>query len=231
MCSRALFVINHAMFHLIVNSTCGVTLLGAGTVNPQDVDESLTIAPFLVAADGGGDHALALGLHPEAVIGDLDSLSKSAHEQLGARVHRITEQDSTDFAKCLRAIKAPFVMALGFTGLRLDHTLAAMTDLIRSPALVMMLAEREVIIRCPTHIALDLPAGTRVSLFPFGPVTARSTGLRWPLDGIAFAPDSRVGTSNEALGRVEITLEGAALLMLPRENLGAVLQALGVSAP
>ncbi|WP_417807910.1 thiamine diphosphokinase [Thioclava sp.] len=219
------------MFHLIVNSTCGVTLLGAGAVNPQDVDESLTIAPCLVAADGGGDHALALGLHPKAVIGDLDSLSKSASEQLGGRVHRITEQDSTDFAKCLRAIKAPFVMALGFTGMRLDHTLAAMSDLIRSPALVVMLAEREVIIRCPSRIALDVPAGTRVSLFPFGPVAARSTGLRWPLDDIAFAPDSRVGTSNEAHGRVEITLDGAALLMLPRENLGAVLQALGLSAP
>jgi thiamine pyrophosphokinase len=230
LCSSALFVINHPMFHPIVNSTRAVTLLGAGTVNPQDVDEALTIAPCLVAADGGGDRALALGLQPEAVIGDLDSLSAGARMQLGDRVHRIAEQDSTDFAKCLRAIKAPFVMALGFTGLRLDHTLAAMTDLIRSPALVVMLAEREVIIRCPGRIELDLPSGTRVSLFPFGPVAARSTGLRWPLDGIAFAPDSRVGTSNEALGRVEITLEGAALLMLPRESLGAVLQALGASA-
>jgi len=218
------------MFHPIVNSPCGVTLLGAGAVKPQDVDEALTIAPCLVAADGGGDHALALGLRPEAVIGDLDSLSQANRALLEGRVHLINEQDSTDFAKCLRMIEAPFVLALAFTGLRLDHTLAAMSDVIRSTQIVVMLAEAEVIIRCPPQIALDLAPGTRVSLFPFGPVTARSTGLRWPLDGIAFAPDSRVGTSNEALGAVELSVEGSALLMLPRESLGAVLNALGLNA-
>ena len=48
---------------------------------------------------------------------------------------------------------------------------------------------------------MELPAGTRVSLFPMAPVTGLpSEGLRWPLDGLAFAPDARVGTSNQALG-------------------------------
>ncbi|KEO55173.1 hypothetical protein TP2_16475 [Thioclava pacifica DSM 10166] len=169
-----------------------------------------------------------MGLEPQAVIGDLDSLSQSARERLGSRVHHIAEQDSTDFAKSLQRIKAPFVLALGFTGLRLDHTLAAMTDLIRSAHRVVMLAEEEVIFRCPPRLSLDLAEGTRVSLFPFGEVKARSDGLYWPLDGIGFTPAERVGTSNRATGAVNIALEGPALVMLPREELGAALTGLGI---
>ena len=216
------------MFQPIVNSTHGVTLLGAGAVTQRDVDDALTIAPCLVAADGGGDRALDLGHEPQALIGDLDSLSAQAHAHLGARVHHVAEQDSTDFGKCLALIEAPFILALGFTGQRLDHTLAAMSDLFRTPKTVVMLAEEEVITRCPAHIVLDLAPETRVSIFPFGPVTAHSSGLRWPLDGLEFSPDTRVGTSNAALGRVAITLTGSALLMLPREGLDVMLQALGL---
>lgn len=216
------------MFTGIVHSSTGVTLLGAGAIKQSDVDEALTIAPCLVAADGGGDRALAMGLEPEAVIGDLDSLSQGARERLGARVHHIAEQDSTDFAKSLQLIEAPFVLALGFTGLRLDHTLAAMTDLIRSAHRVVMLAEEEVIFRCPPRLSLDLAEDTRVSLFPFGEVKARSKGLYWPLDGIDFTPSERVGTSNRATGAVDIALEGPALVMLPRETLGAALTGLGI---
>ncbi|WP_038143468.1 thiamine diphosphokinase [Thioclava atlantica] len=216
------------MFKRIVHCSSGVTLLGAGEVRAADIDEALALAPCLVAADGGGDHALALGHDPHAVIGDLDSLSAQAREQLGSRVHHIAEQDSTDFAKCLQRIEAPFVLALGFTGLRLDHTLAAMTDLVRSDARVVMFADQEVIFRCPPEIALDLAPETRVSLYPFGPVTARSEGLHWPLDGIAFTPAERVGTSNRATGPVRIALEGPALLMLPRSELHAALLGLGL---
>lgn len=212
----------------IVHSLCGVTLLGGSPVKPQDVYEALTLAPTLVCADGGGDVALELGLAPEAVIGDLDSLSGAGRAALGARVHHIPEQDSTDFGKCLAHVRAPFFLALGFAGRRLDHTLAAMTDLIREPRPVVMLAEHEVIFRAPPEIALDLAPGTRVSVCPFGPVTGRSEGLRWPLDGVALDPATRVGTSNEATGPVRLALSGPALLLLPRRLLPDVL---GVLVP
>jgi thiamine pyrophosphokinase len=53
---------------------------------------------------------------------------------------------------------------------------------------------------CPAELAIDLPAGTRVSLFPMGPVRGRSEGLLWPVDGLAFDPTGRIGTSNAATG-------------------------------
>lgn len=213
----------------IVQSDTGVTLLGGGAVAAADVHAALTIAPVLVAADGGGDAALGMGLEPAAVIGDLDSLSAGARAHLGARVHALAEQDSTDFGKCLAHVAAPFFLGLGFTGLRLDHTLATLSDIVQEPRPVIVIGEEEVIFRAPTRLRLDLAPGTRVSLFPFGPVRGRSEGLRWPLEGLAFDPAGRVGTSNEALGAVSLEISGAALVLLPKAALRAALCGLGLS--
>lgn len=211
----------------IVHCEAGVTLLGGGIAAPADVANALTIAPVLVAADGGADRALALGLTPAAVIGDMDSLSAAGHAALAGRVHAVAEQDSTDFGKCLRLVAARFYLCLGFTGLRLDHTLAALTELTARPGqIVILIAEDEVIFRAPPRLALDLPLGTRLSLHPMGPASGRSSGLRWPIDGLAFAPESRTGTSNEVTGPVTLEIDGPMLVLLPKDQLSPALRAL-----
>ena len=63
-----------------VQSRVGVTLVGGGDPRPEGIEEALKYAPTLIAADGGADRALALGFRPEAVIGDLDSLSPAARD-------------------------------------------------------------------------------------------------------------------------------------------------------
>lgn len=213
----------------IVQCEGGVTLLGGGSSCPDDLAQALGFAPRLVAADGGGDRALAYGRDPEAVIGDLDSLSAQGRAALGARVHLIPEQDSTDFGKCLSHVQARFYLALGFTGLRLDHTLAALSELAKRPGqAIVLLAEEEVIFRAPAELRLDLPPGTRLSLYPMGPARGRSSGLRWPIDGIDFAPGGRIGTSNEVTGPVWLEITGPMLVLLEKPHLGAVLHALGL---
>lgn len=216
------------MTGLPIRSDLGVTLIGGGAVTADDLAAGLALAPRLVAADGGADAALALGAIPEAVIGDMDSLSDAGRQALGdARIHRIAEQNSTDFAKALRNIDAPFVIAVGFAGKRLDHTLAALNSMARhqgSP--VAMLAHEDLVFRLPPSLDLPLAPGTRVSLFPLGPARGRSTGLEWPIDGIEFAPDARTGTSNRATGPVSLQIEGVMLALLPREVTATVLQAL-----
>lgn len=195
-----------------------------------DLAAALAHAECVVAADGGADKALAAGIMPEAVIGDFDSLSARARREIPQeRLHRIDEQDSTDFDKALRHVSAPLVIGLGFLGARVDHELAAMTVLARhADRRCILLGSEDLVMLCPPRLALNLPAGTRVSLFPLGPVTGRSTGLRWPLDGLEFAPALRGGTSNEAVGGpVEIaTDQPLMLLILPLSCLGPVRSAL-----
>lgn len=211
----------------LIRSGQGVTLLGGAPVTPDDLSLALTHAPVLVAADGGADQALAYGHQPEMVVGDLDSLSVGARNRL-PNIHHIPEQDSTDFEKALSRIQAPFIIAVGFAGARMDHMLAALSVMARrvGPPCVMLMPQ-EVSFLAPDHLELDLEKGTRVSLFPMGPVHGSSTGLRWPIDDIAFEPTGRVGTSNEATGPIQLAIRGAMLVMLPRCCLPQVIDTIG----
>ncbi|MCF3972076.1 thiamine diphosphokinase [Paracoccus salsus] len=212
----------------LVISDRGVTIIGAGAVKPDEMAQALSVAPTLVAADGGADRALALGKPPDWVIGDLDSISPAARRMIPTgRVVHVAEQDSTDFTKCMIRIAAPFVIALGFAGLRLDHTLAvltAMANVVRPP--VILLASDDVVFLAPPRLTLPLMPGTRVSLYPMGSARGVSTGLEWPIEGIEFAPATRVGTSNMATGLVTLRIEGKMLVMLPRDSLATVMTAL-----
>ncbi|MFV0386305.1 thiamine diphosphokinase [Paracoccus sp. (in: a-proteobacteria)] len=212
----------------VIITDSGVTVIGGGAVTPADLSVSQQVAPLLVAADGGADRALALGRKPDWVIGDLDSISPQARRMIPPdRLIHVAEQDSTDFTKCLTRIAAPFVMAVGFAGMRLDHTLAALTSMTNvARPLVIMLASDDLVFRAPPRLTLPLMPGTRVSLYPLGPARGVSSGLEWPIEGIEFAPDGRVGTSNRARGVVTLRIEGKMLIMLPRETLGTVLTAL-----
>lgn len=213
-----------------VRSDLGVTLIGGGAVTAEDLAEALARAPMLVAADGGADAALALGHLPDMAIGDFDSISDAARAALGAaRLRHVAEQESTDFAKALSRIEAPHVIAIGFSGRRLDHTLAALNVMIRHPRPpCVMLAAEDIVFPAPSRLDLDLRAGTRVSLFPMGAARGHGRGLRWPLDGIDFAPEGRVGTSNAATGPVRLEIDGPMMVMLPRDCLDLVLAAISV---
>ena len=205
-----------------------VTLIGGAPLDSDDLSQALALAPVVAAADGGADTALANGLVPQAVWGDFDSISARARAGIPPEnLHPVTEQDSTDFEKCLSRIDAPLVIAVGFAGARHDHFLAALSTLSRriGPPCILIAAE-DVITLCPPEIALDLRPGTRLSLFPMGPASGYAQGLKWPIDGLDFAPDARIGTSNAATGPVLLQTEGPMLLILPRANLVTLARAL-----
>lgn len=204
------------MAKVIVQSTEGVTLAGGGRFSAALLARARNMAPRLVAADGGADRLWAHGAVPEAVIGDLDSISPSARDRLSDRLHHIPEQVTTDFDKALRSVDAPFVVAVGFAGQRLDHALAVLTALVAHPdKRCLVLSPTDVVFLCPPEIALDLPPGSRISLYPLGPVTGRSEGLKWPIDGLDLAPWGMIGTSNEvAAPRVRLVADQPRMLVI-----------------
>ncbi|WP_347312908.1 thiamine diphosphokinase [Defluviimonas sp. SAOS-178_SWC] len=210
-----------------------ITLLGAGNVERGSLYRALRIAPYLVAADGGANVAVAAGHVPDAVIGDLDSVNDAARSAIpDDRFHCVAEQETTDFEKCLQRIEAPFILGLGFAGPRADHTLAVWNALSRhGHRRCLILGREDVAFIAPRRIGLALAPGTRVSLFPMAAVTGTSRGLRWPIGGLHFAPDGRVGTSNEATGPVEMEFEVARMLViLPKAALKAAIAGLQASA-
>ncbi len=217
------------MSTMIVHSSETITLVGGAPSQAESLHQALEFGPRLVAADGGAGAALAAGYMPEAVIGDMDSLLATDRARIPAgRIHQIDEQDSTDFDKCLSRIEAPLILAVGFTGARLDHQLAAYNALVRHHRQrCILIGPEEVILLAPPSLRLDLADGDIVSLFPFAAVEAKSEGLQWPVGGINFAPDGQVGTSNRATGPVWLAVTAPKmLLILPRRVLGTLVETL-----
>lgn len=217
------------MNQVIVQSAGGITLVGGGPVSPPLFRKTIEMAPKLVAADGGANRCHALGVMPDAVIGDMDSITDAARDWVGpARLHRIGEQMSTDFDKALRSVAAPFVLAIGFIGARADHELAAFSALVQSDAACILLGPNDVVFHMPLRFEITMRRGDRFSLFPLAPVVGHSEGLEWPLDGVELSPVGRVGTSNRvSAARVVVGLSGRGCLgILPRARLGAVVAAL-----
>lgn len=214
----------------IVQSTQGITLAGGGPFGRRDLALCLARAPVAVAADGGADRLLRLGVMPEAVIGDFDSISAATRAMIPLQnQHVVPEQSTTDFDKALRLIAAPVVLALGFAGARLDHGLAAMHTLVSHPdQRCILVGPDDLAFAAPARLDLSLTPGDPLSLFPMAAVTGRSAGLEWPIAGLAFSPAGQIGTSNRVVSR-RVVLEfdsPGMLVILPRRRLDAAIRAL-----
>ncbi|MFX0545843.1 thiamine diphosphokinase [Roseovarius sp. S1116L3] len=214
---------------MIVHKTGPIALIGGAEVPGHVVERVLNMSCRVVAADGGAATALAHGSVPEAVIGDFDSLTDAVRDALPeAALHEVTEQDSTDFEKCLSRIDAPLIIGAGFSGARVDHQLAVCNVLVRWPARrCVLMSEDDAMFLAPPTMALDLPEGSRVSLFPMGVVEGRSEGLNWPIGGLVLTPDGQIGTSNYATGPMQLSVTAPKLLViLPAAHLEDVVQML-----
>lgn len=212
----------------IVSSIGAVCLIGGSQVEGTDITDLLPLVTDIVAADSGADHLLAAGLSPAAIIGDMDSITQAAKTKFADRLHHIAEQETTDFEKALTRINAACVIALGFTGGRMDHALAVLNVLARHRTRpVLLLDGSDVSFVVPdAPIALALPEHTRISLMPLSDTVVTATGLRWPLDSAQMHPAGMTSSSNAvAAPRVAIAAQGPVLVTLPRIHLPQALQA------
>lgn len=209
-----------------------VTLVGGGALDRAMLEEAQALAPGLVAADGAADRLETWGLMPDAVIGDMDSISDTDTWAARTRVLRLQEQDTTDFEKCLYATDAPLYVAAGFTGRRVDHMLAVFHAMLRrADKHVVLLGEEEAMALLPADrpFVMDLEVGAVVSLYPLRSATGTlSEGLEWPVDGLAMAPGEVIGTSNRAVApRVRVAFDKpGVLVMVARKHLGAIVEAM-----
>lgn len=220
----------------IVNNASMLTLLGGGSVEKTDLRKALALAPVLLAADGGANLAMDWDIVPDAVIGDLDSVERLSAEALGVPLVFVDDQNSTDLEKCLTETRAGVVFGVGFLGGRLDHQMAALNALsLVKDRCVVLVDTQDIVFRVPRNFTLKLREGDRVSLFPMSAVKARSTGLKWELDGLPFQPNGQIGCSNAALGgTVHIEIEAGDMLMILPKHLildvvNALCRALGIS--
>lgn len=166
----------------------------------------------LLAVDGGLDHALAAGLTPSRLIGDLDSVSAGglAWAEEHARIDRFPpDKDHTDteLALAVAADMGPTRITLIGAGNRLDHGLAAIGalghDILASVPLIdgWWGGQHLDVVHGPGQLDLHLVPSTTLSLLALhGPCAGVTiTGVRWPLHDAQLAPLVGWGVSNEVL--------------------------------
>jgi thiamine pyrophosphokinase len=203
-----------------------LVIVGGGTVDLDLMRDLYLSGAHLVGADGGADQIVAAGLKPEAIIGDFDSLD-NVDEWLGrTRLLRIAEQETTDFEKALYSTQAPVTIALGMTGKRFDHTLAALDAVTKyaKDRVIILVDESDIAMALTGPFSFEVAPRERVSVHSLLPQRfKRSIGLKYSLDSVRLAPGERTGTSNEAVdGPFRIEPEGRQrpwLLILDRKYL------------
>jgi thiamine pyrophosphokinase len=163
---------------------------------------------LIICADGGAQRALALGLAPNVVIGDLDSLDGELQARLASECCQVlvhpTRKDETDLELALRyAIdhEVDEILILGALGGRIDQTLANVL-LLALPELegikTRIVAGDQEMFFIRGQALIEGQIGDIVSLLPIaGDVTGITTeGLEYPLqcDTLEFGPT--LGVSN-----------------------------------
>ena len=196
---------------------------------------AVPVGARVIAADGGLDHAVAAGIEPTHLVGDLDSITAAGRMWAYANGVEIVEhpadKDATDAELAIAtALALPDVRAVlllgGLDGRpdRFDHLLGTLLAL-GHPSLALLdevravIGETEFVVVHGGHrVDLSLEAGRTFSLIALhGPaegVVVR--GARWELDGARLTGTEARGVSNVVEDELMIAVEqGVVTAVIP----------------
>jgi len=186
---------------------------------------------FIICADGGTRHALALNLKPDLVIGDMDSIQKDHWQKLeetGIPVELFPpDKNETDLELALNRafeLEPKEIIIIAALGGRLDQTLGnlALLSNTRDAAIKIRLDDGvDEIFFCRTQVQVQGRSGDIVSLLPWGsPVHGVQTQrLKWPLNNEILYPEKTRGISNEMLNdTASIKISSGNLLVIHTRN-------------
>ncbi len=195
---------------------------GIGTRPLPDADA------FVVAADSGWDHAVALGHRVDLLVGDLDSISAeglAAAEASGTTIERHPAlKDDTDFALALTAVtKRGYerVDIHGGEGGHLGHLLGLATTLThesyRHLAITWHVATGSVRpLTGDRTVQLNAPIGSIVSLIALCDCSGVSTeGMQWSLSNDTLEQGTSRGLNNTTTAlQASVSLNAGAMLVI-----------------
>lgn len=178
-----------------------------------------------IAADGGVRHVEKLGLTPDVVLGDFDSLGYIPQK---STVFPVEKDDTDSMLAARQGLKMGcdrFLFYGALEGPRLDHTIANFQTLqfLANHGAKGTLVGKDVLVTVVKDGSITLPALQEgiVSVFCMGQdaegVTIR--GLRYTMDAGTLSAGFPLGVSNHFIGNTaSISVEhGSVLVLYPRE--------------
>lgn len=209
-----------------------------GEPDPRDAAH-LTDADLIVAADGGAGWLDAMGMPPNLLVGDLDSIDAALLDRLRAAEVRVerhpADKDTSDAELALRRAAESgadeIVVLGGLGGDRLDHELANLL-LLADPSLRGVRDLRLVrggtavrVLCAGDGLRLGGRVGDLVTLLPIGGDAdgVRTRGLHFPLDGERLQLGRSRGLSNVVVEPpASVSLERGTLLVVEIESEGVI---------
>ena len=162
-------------------------------------------AKRIVCCDGSTQSLIIEGMQPDAIVGDLDSLSDELATLFADRLFLDENQDTNDLTKAVSwcsEMGYKDIVIVGATGKREDHTLGNISLLAEyiKTVNVIMVTDTGILQPLLESSSLSSFPGQQISIFSIDPATTvTSHGLRYPLDNTKIT-NWWFATLNEALG-------------------------------
>ena len=189
------------------------TLIFIGGDSPHpNVRQHLPTNAYVIAADSGYAHAIAMGFTPNELVGDMDSITPvdltDAHDSNVLITQFPTDKDLTDTEIAIASAIArhsKHITVVSGGGDRFDHVLG-MVHSLSSCALtvnttLLMGTARVSYATYTKEFRINTQPGNIMSLIPLGgDAIVTTTGLQWELNNDTLQSFASRGVSNIASG-------------------------------
>jgi thiamine pyrophosphokinase len=179
-------------------------------------------ADVIVCCDGSAESIHNAGLKPQAIVGDMDSISQELSDIYAECIYIVEGQDTNDLTKAVNwCYESGYkdIVIVGATGIREDHTIGNISLLAEYAAFinVMMVTDSGIFYPFLESCCVNSFAGQQVSVFSINPETViSSNGLRYPLNKRKLK-NWWEATLNEALGDTfQLNFSGGPVLVFMR---------------
>ncbi len=203
-----------------------IIIISAGNCfNIEKLKKHISKSDYIICADGGYEHLTKIGIKPDLIVGDFDSLKSDINCENIIRLP--VEKDDTD---TLFALKKAFeknpdeIIIYGGIGSRFDHSYANM-------CLAGICAEKNIkakvtdgfnsIYIIMDKISLKSKKGKTVSIYSFSDKCEGVTlsGFKYPLSDFTLLKENIIGTSNIIISEeAEIRIKSGKLIVICNEN-------------
>ncbi len=199
-------------------------IVGNGEVS-EKIKPLLPENAYVICADGGFRHMDKLGLTPDIVIGDMDSVKADLHGE--KTIVYPVRKDFTDSEIAVNyAIDNGFsdLVLIGFTGTRTDHTLTnlfLLKGISERGARAEIIDEHNVIRYAEKENIIRGKKGDIVSIIPIGGDVSGITteGLDYPLFSETLEFGKGRGVSNVMTGdECRITVKNGSALIIKSKD-------------
>jgi thiamine pyrophosphokinase len=147
----------------------------------------LNFAKRIICCDGSAENVVLSGLEPDAIVGDMDSLSEELANRFADRIFVDENQDTNDLTKAVTwciGMGYKDLIIVGATGKREDHTIgniSLLSEYIKDVN-VTMVTDTGIFIPLLQSAEIGSFPGQQISIFSINPQTEiTTTGLQYPL--------------------------------------------------